>query len=281
MVSIWVKKMVSCNLSDDTCVVSIYKRPMEKNLGSMKHLLLVGFLCFSGLVRFMRILPGSSLETPEVGCEVLKRGHVVFSIKQYANTMILIRFLDFCYYKMFYRVFSGPIGLYSSLPFRWTWGVTKSWESFSPEDPQFLFDCLRGQRAPLRSNFKSWPEIYFLKGWLDMGSWDVNFRAIDTLDFVNVTLVLAFGSLIFQHGWSGFASMNFGSGKNIAITQDKTWLRQGISISGNFWWLVSLDSLKAVLFSCQVDMAWSVKNMVLPMDRTQLFDPSCSFHEPS
>ena len=127
--------MVSCNLSDDTCVVSIYKRPMEKNLGSMKHLLLVGFLCFSGLVRFMRILPGSSLETPEVGCEVLKRGHVVFSIKQYANTMILIRFLDFCYYKMFYRVFSGPIGLYSSLPFRWNLGgdqelgILQSWRS--------------------------------------------------------------------------------------------------------------------------------------------------------
>lgn len=116
MVSIWVKKMVSCNLSDDTCVVSIYKRPMEKNLGSMKHLLLVGFLCFSGLVRFMRILPGSSLETPEVGCEVLKRGHVVFSIKQYANTMILIR----AYWPIQFALF------------RWTWEVTKSWESFSP-----------------------------------------------------------------------------------------------------------------------------------------------------
>lgn len=67
-----------------------------------------------------------------------------------------------------------------------------------------------------------------------MGSCDVNSRAIDTLDFVNVTLVFVFGSLIFQHGWSGFASMNFGSGKNIAITQDKTWLRQGISISRIF-----------------------------------------------
>ena len=249
MVSIWVKKMVSCNLSDDTCVVSIYKRPMEKNLGSMKHLLLVGFLCFSGLVRFMRILPGSSLETPEVGCEVLKRGHVVFSIKQYANTMILIRFLDFCYYKMFYRVFSGPIGLYSSLCFDELGWPRVGNPSVLWEDPQFLFDCLRGQRAPLRSNFKSWPEIYFFKGWLDMGSWDVNFRAIDTLDFVNVTLVLAFGSLIFQHGWSGFASMNFGSGKNIAITQDKTWLRQGISISGNFWCLVSLDEGSAFFMS--------------------------------
>lgn len=128
--------------------------------------------------------------------------------------------------------------------FRWTWEVTKSWDLFMKffpgnpsvlwEDPQFRFDCLRGQRAPLRSNFKSWPEIYLLKGWLDMGSCDVNSRAIDTLDFVNVTLVFVFGSLIFQHGWSGFASMNFGSGKNIAITQDKTWLRQGISISRIF-----------------------------------------------
>ena len=40
----------------------------------------------------MRILPGSSLETPEVG-EVLKRGHVVFSMKRCTNMMMLLRFL--------------------------------------------------------------------------------------------------------------------------------------------------------------------------------------------
>lgn len=134
------------------------------------------------------------------------------------------------------KCFIGSIRAYWPIQFalfRWTWGPRVGNPSVLWEDPQFLFD-LRGQRAPLRSNFKSWPEIYFLKGWLDMGSWDVNFRAIDTLDFVNVTLVLVYGSLIFQHGWSGFASMNFGSGKNIAITQDKTWLRQEISISRIF-----------------------------------------------
>ena len=61
----------------------------------------------------MRILPGSSLETPEVGCEVLKRGHVVFSIKQCANTMILFDF----WISVIMKCFIGSIRAYRPIQF--------------------------------------------------------------------------------------------------------------------------------------------------------------------